>query len=243
MEVNEEKWMDHLVELRKRAIRVLIFFVVILAGAFTFVPQILDFITLTSSSVDVDLNVFNITDPLLLHFKVASIVAFAFSFPYIIIELWLFIRPGLRKNERKFVYKYIPMIFILFFLGIAFAYFILVPYYVMFSQRLAGNTDMTIVMGANKYIDFISKMMLSFGLVFQLPVLVLVLSYIGIISSGLLISIRKYAYFVLLVASAFITPPDPMSMGIALVPLGFLYETSILLCKMNERKKDRKEIL
>ncbi|PAB58399.1 twin-arginine translocase subunit TatC [Anaeromicrobium sediminis] len=237
---HEEKGIDHLIELRKRFIRVLLFFVIILIGAFTFVPEILDFIKLTASAVDVDLNVFNITDPLLLHLKVASLVAFIASFPYLIIELWLFIRPGLTKNERRFVYKYIPMIFILFTLGIGFAYFVLVPYYIMFSQQLAGNTDLNIVMGANKYIDFLSKMLLYFGLIFQFPVLVFILSYIGIVSSGLLTVIRKYAYFALLITSAFITPPDPVSMGIALVPLAFLYEISILLCKLNERKRRKK---
>lgn len=237
---HEQIWMDHLTELRKRCIRVLIFFVIALVSAFCFVPKIIDFITLTSTLVDVDLNVFNITDPLLLHLKVASIVAFIASFPYIIIELWLFIRPGLTKDERRFVYKYIPMIFILFILGIAFSYFILVPYYIKFSQGLAGNTNLNIVMGANTYIDFLSKMLLYFGLIFQFPVLVFILSYIGIVSSQLLKAIRKYAYFGLLIVCAFITPPDPISMGIALVPLAFLYEFSMLLCKVNERKKRKK---
>lgn len=237
---HEQIWIDHLTELRKRCIRVLIFFVIILGFAFCFVPKIIDFITLTSTLVDVDLNVFNITDPLLLHFKVASIVAFVASFPYIIIELWLFIRPGLTKDERRFVYKYIPMIFILFILGIAFSYFVLVPYYIRFSQGLAGNVDLNIVMGANTYIDFLSKMLLYFGLIFQFPVLVFILSYIGIVRAQLLKVIRKYAYFGLLIVCAFITPPDPISMGIALIPLAFLYEFSILLCKLNEKKKMKK---
>jgi sec-independent protein translocase protein TatC len=176
----------------------------------------------------------------MLHFRVASLVGFIFSFPYLIIEIWFFIRPGLTKKERRFICLYIPLIFILFFLGIAFTYYILIPYYVMFSQKLAGNTDLNIVMGANKYIDFIGKMLLYFGLVFQLPILVLILSYIGILNAKLLKLIRKYAYFMLLVISAFITPPDPVSMGIALLPLAALYEVSIILCKLTERKRRKK---
>ncbi len=242
MTKHDDKFMDHLKELRKRFIRVLIVFIIVLAAAFMFVPQILDFITLTSKVVDVNLNVFNITDPLLLSLKVASIASFIVAFPYIIIELWLFIRPALTKKERRFVYKYIPMIFILFILGIGFSYFILVPYYVRFSQQLAGNTNLTIVMGANTYIDFLSKMMLYFGLIFQMPMLVFILSYIGILSSQLLVVIRKYAYFVLLIACAFLTPPEPVSMGIALIPLSLLYEFSILLCKINEKKKRKAQI-
>lgn len=238
---HEETYMNHLVEIRKRFIKVLIFFVVVLSAAFMFVPQILDFITLTSKVVELDLNVFNITDPLYLYLKVASMVAFIASFPYLIIQLWLFISPGLEKHEKRFVYKYIPLIFILFILGIAFSYFILVPYYVMFSQRLAGSTDLNIVIGANKYIEFISRMILLFGIIFQFPVLVFILSYVRIVSSRFLKFIRKYAYFGLLVASAFITPPDPVSMGIALVPLAFLYEISILLCKINEKKRKKRE--
>jgi len=226
---------DHLMVLRKSAIRVCIFFVIILVAAFNMVPVILDFITLTSTEVTVDLNVFNITDPLLLYFRIASLVAFIFSFPYMIVESWLFIRPGLTKKEKKFINLYMPMIFVLFLLGIAFTYFVLVPYYVVFSQKLAGNTDLTIVMGANKYIDFIGRMLLYFGLIFQFPLLVMILSYLKVLNSKLLKIIRKYAYFALLVISAFLTPPDPVSMGIALLPLMMLYEFSIVLCKVNER--------
>lgn len=241
MSEKEETYIEHLADLRKRFIKVLIFFIIVLIITFMFVPQIIDFITLTSKSVDLDLNAFNITDPLALYIKVASIIAFIVSFPYLLLQLWLFISPGLKKHEKRFVYKYIPLIFILFILGIAFSYFIIVPYYVMFSQRLAGNTDLNILVGANKYIEFIGRMVLLFGLIFQFPILVYILSYINIISSKLLINIRKYAYFALLIASAFITPPDPVSMGIALLPLALLYEISILLSKLNERKKKKKK--
>ncbi|WBW97240.1 twin-arginine translocase subunit TatC [Oceanirhabdus sp. W0125-5] len=242
MTQHDEKFMDHLKELRKRFLRALIVFTIVLAATFMFVPQILDFITLTSKVVEVNLNVFNITDPLLLSLKVSSMAAFIVTFPYIIIEMWLFIRPALTKKERRFVYKYIPMIFILFILGIGFSYFVLIPYYVRFSQQLAGTSNLTIVMGANTYIDFISKMMLYFGLIFQMPVLVFILSYIGVLSSQLLAVIRKYAYFALLIACAFLTPPEPVSMGIALIPLALLYEFSIFLCKINEKKKRKAQI-
>lgn len=241
MSNNEETYMEHLKEIRKRFIRVFIFFIIILAAAFYFVPYIFKFIAETSRMVDLDFNVFNITDPLYLYLKVASIVAFIFTFPYLILELWLFISPALTKHEKKYVLRYIPLIIILFLGGIAFAYFVLVPYYVMFSQGLAGDASLNVVIGANKYIDFLTNLLLMFGLIFQLPVLVLVLSYIGILNSRFLIFIRKYAYFGLLIASAFITPPDPISMGIALVPLALLYETSVIICKLNERKRRKRE--
>lgn len=210
---------------------------VTLVAVFMYVPEILDFVTLTSK-VDVQLNAFNITDPLLLHVKLASIVAVIVTFPYMIFELWMFISPALDREEKKYIYKYIPLVCILFFGGVAFAYFIMMPYYVMFSQKLAGNIDLKLVMGASKYIDFLSGMLLSFGLVFQLPVLVFILSYIGIISSKLLCWIRKYAYFAMLITAAFLTPPDPVSMGITMIPLVLLYELSIRLCKLNEKKKN-----
>lgn len=235
--------LDHLNDLRKGVIRVGIFFALILIAAFNAVPYILNVITLSSSAVIVDLKVFNITDPLMLYFRVSTLVAFIVSFPYMIFELWIFIRPGLTKSERRFINMYMPLVFILFILGICFAYFVLVPYYIVFSQKLAGSTELSILMGANQYIDFIGKMMLGFGVIFQLPVLVLILSFLRVISSGLLKTIRKYAYFILLIVSAFLTPPDPLSMMIALMPLASLYEFSILLCKLNERKRKKKEKL
>lgn len=236
---DEEVLLDHLKEFRKRFIRVIVFFGVALIVTFMYVPYILDFITLTSN-VDVDLNVFSITDPLLLYMKIASIVAFIITFPYILLELSMFIRPALSKMERRFFMRYIPFICLLFFSGVAFAYFVLVPYYVMFSEKLAGNIELNIVMGANKYIDFLSRMLVSFGLVFQLPVLVYILSFVGIISSALLAHVRKYAYFGMMIVAAFLTPPDPVSMGITLIPLGLLYELSIWLCKVNEKRKTLK---
>lgn len=231
--------LDHLNDLRKGVLRVCVFFALALIVAFNAVPYILNLITLSSSSVTVDLKVFNITDPLMLYFRISTLVAFIASFPYMILELWIFIRPGLTKPEKRFINMYMPLVFILFILGICFAYYILVPYYIMFSQKLAGSTELSILMGANQYIDFIGKMMLGFGIIFQLPILVLILSYLHIITSGLLKTVRKYAYFILLIVSAFLTPPDPLSMMIALMPLATLYELSIVLCRLNERKRKK----
>ncbi len=103
----------------------------------------------------------------------------------------------------------------------------------MFSQKLATINHLKIIIGAKEYIDFIIKIIFPFGITFQLPIFVFVLSKIGIIHHQLLKLLKPYAYIVLLIISACITPPDPVSMGIVFMPLAFLYEISIWIAKKN----------
>lgn len=237
---NNESYMGHLSELRKRTFRIMIIFVLVLVASFGFVPRILDLI-LSSAQIQVDLNVFNITDPMYMYLKVASLVAMIVISPYILLEIWGFLKPGLSDKEVKFVQKYGFFIFLLFLLGFSFAYIILVPYYVTFAYRIAGDASVMMVVGASEYVSFVSSTSLFFGLLFQLPMIVFIASYIGIVSAKFLRHIRKYILLVILIAAAFITPPDPISMGIAFVPLYILFELSILLCSRTEKKKKKRK--
>lgn len=233
-------FMEHMVELRKRFVISLIFFVISLTISFFFVPQIISFIKATSRGQNIDLNIFNVTDSLYLYMRVASLVAFIVSVPFFTWQLWLFIKPGLEKNETKFVRRYFPVVILLFFAGIIFAYWVIIPYYVIFSTGLAETNGLKAVIGAREYIDFIVKTISPFGLAFELPMVIHILSAIGIVNYKLLKAIRGYAYIGLMVVSAFLTPPDPISMGIMLVPLSILYESSVLIAKRNEKKRLKK---
>jgi len=238
--MSDESYIGHLTELRKRVIRVIIVFVLVLIASFAFVPRILELI-LSSAQIQVDLNVFNITDPMYMYLKVASLVAMIVISPYALLEIWGFTKPGLATKEIKFVQKYGFFIFLLFMLGFAFAYIVLVPYYVTFAYRIAGDASVLMVVGASEYVSFVSTTSLFFGLLFQLPMIVFIASYIGVVSAKFLKHIRKYILLVILIASAFITPPDPISMGIAFVPLYILFELSIILCSITEKKKKKRK--
>jgi len=233
---DEKNYMSHLVELRKRSIYCLVAFIIFLFIGFNFVPQIITFIKLTSGTLGIELNIFNITDSLYMYLSVASLCAFTLTFPVILLQFWLFIRPALTKSESRFFLQYVPLVILLFLAGIIFAYIVIIPYYVMFSGKLADDNNLKTVIGAKEYIDFIVKLVLPFGIVFELPMLIHILSKIGLINYGFLKVIRPYAYIGLMILAAFITPPDPISMGIVLIPLALLYETSIQIAKRNNKK-------
>lgn len=234
---NDLGFMAHMVELRKRFVITLVFFVITLTISFFFVPQIITFIKETSSGMVIDLNIFSVTDSLYLYMRVASLVALIASVPFLTWQLWLFIKPGLEQKEIRFVRRYFPAVILLFFTGIAFAYMVIIPYYVVFSTGLAKANGLETVIGAREYIDFIVKTIWPFGLAFELPMVIHILSAIGIVNHKFLKAIRGYAYIGLMIVSAFLTPPDPISMGIMLVPLSILYESSVWIAKKNEKKR------
>jgi len=232
----------HLKELRRRFAFSLIYFVIMLIVSFCFASQIVDFIKNTSSGMNIDLNIFNVTDSLYLYMRLSTLSAMILSMPFLLWQLWRFIKPGLEKNEVRFVMRYLPVVLMLFFAGIAFAYFVIIPYYVMFSTTLAHTSGLASVIGAREYIDFVVKTVWPFGLAFEMPMLMHILSVIGIVNHRLLTAIRGYAYVGLMIISAFLTPPDPVSMGIMLIPLSILFESSVWIARKNERKRQLKSI-
>ena len=231
------EYLVHLKDLRRKLVYSLICFIIILIISFYFSPQIFEFIMNTSSSMNINLNIFNVTDSLYLYLRLSTLSALIFSMPFLLWQLWLFIKPGLEKKEVRFVRRYLPVVILLFFAGTGFAYFVIIPYYVMFSAKLAEANGLESIIGAREYIDFIVKTVWPFGMAFELPMLIYILSAIGIVNHRLLVAIRGYAYIGLMIVSAFLTPPDPVSMGIMLIPLSILFESSVWIAKKNERKR------
>lgn len=231
---------DHLKELRRRFVFSLVYFIIMLIISFYFSSQIVSFIRNTSSGMQIDLNMFSVTDSLYIYMRVSTLSALILSMPFFLWQLWRFVKPGLKKNEIGFVRRYLPIVFMLFLAGTTFAYYVIIPYYVMFSTSLAQSNGLASVIGAKEYIDFVVKTVWPFGLAFEMPMLMHILSVIGIVNHKLLIAMRGYAYVGLMVISAFLTPPDPVSMGIMLIPLSILFESSVWIAKRNERKRKLK---
>ncbi len=185
---------------------------------------------------DLPMNAFKLTDPFRIFMTMATIIAFVMIFPVILYQLWAFVSPGLHENERKVTLAYIPFAFLLFLGGLAFAYFILFPFIIQFMGNLAGRLGITEQYGINEYFSFLFQITIPMGLLFQLPVVVMFLTRLGLVDPSGLTKFRKYAYFVLLVIAGFITPPDLMSHLMVTVPLLLLYEFSIWLSRIAYRK-------
>ncbi|ENQ3080664.1 twin-arginine translocase subunit TatC [Bacillus multifaciens] len=228
---------DHLEELRKRIIISAVAFIVFLIVGFTFAIDIYKWFT---KGIDMKLSVLGPSDILWVYFMLATVIAIAGTIPVIAMQIWLFVRPALRPKERKITLTYVPALFFLFIMGLAFGYFIIFP--MIFSFLLHLGQDMFIAQfTAEKYFQFLMNVTLPFGVLFELPVVVMFLTSLGILNPYVLSSIRKYAYFVLAVIAVVITPPDFISDFIVTIPLFVLYEISISLSKVVFRKKLKRQ--
>ncbi|MFE8695807.1 twin-arginine translocase subunit TatC [Cytobacillus sp. FJAT-53684] len=228
---------DHLDELRKRLIISVGAFLVFFVVGFIYVEDIYKWFV---RDLDVKLIVLGPSDIIWVYFMIASVIAIAGTIPVLAIQIWLFVKPALKPIERRISLSYIPALFILFIIGLCFGYFVIFPTVLGFLVELGGQmlaTNFT----ADKYFRFIMNMTIPFGVLFELPVVIMFLTSLGIVNPYALQKIRKYAYFVLIVISIVISPPDFMSDILVAIPLLFLYEISINLSKIVYRRKLKKE--
>ncbi|WP_163100912.1 twin-arginine translocase subunit TatC [Peribacillus alkalitolerans] len=236
MEDKELNLTDHLEELRRRLIVTALAFIAFFTVGFIYVEDIYHWFV---KDLDVKLIALGPSDIIWVYFMLASVIAIAATIPIIALQIWLFVRPALRSNERKVTLSYIPALFILFVLGLSFGYFVIFPTVMNFLMGLSGEM-MVANFTAEKYFRFILNMTLPFAILFELPVVVMFLTSIGIINPYFLQQIRKYAYFLLVVISVIITPPDFVSDFLVTIPLLLLYEISITLSKFVYRRRLKK---
>ncbi len=175
------------------------------------------------------------------HVWTAIAVGFIMAFPFIIWEIWKFIKPGLYDNEKKYARVFIFVSSVLFFVGVLFGYYIITPLSVNFlgSYRVAEEVKNNIDLAS--YISLIKSSCLASGFIFELPVIVYFLTKLGLITPEFLKEKKKYAIVLVLILSAVITPPDVISQVIVFIPLYILYEFSILISKIVYKKEQRKE--
>ena len=227
---------EHVEELRKRLFFVAIFFIAAIAVGFFVAEPIIQHIQYSDEAQQLTLNAFSPLDPLAIYFQVIFIVALVLSSPLLFYQLWAFISPGLYETERKATLAYIPFIFLLFIGGLAFSYYVLFPFVMRFTYDLSNRLEIEQTIGINEYFTFLFQLTLPFGVLFQLPVVLLFLARLGILNPDYMGKIRKYAYFGLFVAAAIIAPPDLMTHIIVSVPLFILYEISIVISRVGYKK-------
>ncbi|GKV66147.1 MULTISPECIES: twin-arginine translocase subunit TatC [unclassified Sporosarcina] len=234
---------EHIDEVRKRLMVIVVFFIVGVIAGFFFAKPLIHFIQYDTPAQQVVLNAFNVIDPVVIYLKVIVFLAIVIISPVIMYQFWAFISPGLRELERKVTLSYIPFAFLLFIGGISFSYFVLLPYIMKFMINLSDQLNIEQTIGINEYFSFLFSILLPFGFVFQLPIVILFLSRLGVLEPKTLVKVRKYAYFGLFVLAAFITPPDIVSHLFVTVPLFILYEISIVISRLGYRKYEKAERL
>ncbi len=164
------------------------------------------------------------------HLKVSFICGFVIAFPYVIYEIWKFIAPALYDNEMRSVRKAFLGSALLFYAGVATGFCLIFPVTLSFFQGYTVSDTIANTVTLNSYISMFSSMVILFGIVFEFPVLIAILSNMGIVTKDTLKKYRKYAFVGVLIVAAIITPADPFSMMIAAAPLYLLYELSVFVC-------------
>lgn len=165
----------------------------------------------------------------LTHIKVSLILGFITAFPYVLWEMWKFIRPGLYENEQKYTRGLVFYASTLFFIGVSFGYFILAPFSLNFFARYQVTPEVENIISLTSYISVISTVVLAAGIMFELPMVVYLLSKIGIVTPDMMRSYRKHAFIAILLVAAIITPADVWTQILVTIPVYFLYEMSILI--------------
>ncbi|MBA5791236.1 twin-arginine translocase subunit TatC [Flavobacterium sp. xlx-214] len=166
---------------------------------------------------------------------------FIMAFPFILWEFWKFISPALYQKERKYAKLFIFISSILFFLGVLFGYFVLVPLSINFLANFTISNIVENQIDINSYINLVKNTSLATGLVFELPIIIFFLTYLGLITDAFLKEYRRYAYVLILVVAAVVTPPDVISQLIVSFPLIILYEGSIIVAKFITKRNLKKE--
>ena len=226
----------HLEELRSRLIKIVSAILVGTIVAYFFRHQVLEFLQVPIKKVlkDNPLRFFSLMEPFIVHIKVSVYTGIFISIPIILYQLWMFVAPGLLEKERKYVLPFIFMGSLFFLFGASLCYFIILPYGTQFFINFDPTLQSPITIAG--YISFCTRLILAFGIVFQLPLVLLLLSKIGLISSKTLTTNRKYAYVIFFIVGAILTPPDPLTQALMALPLVCMYELSVILTRLFGKK-------
>tara|TARA_A100001234_G_scaffold178161_1_gene160201 strand:- start:434 stop:1189 length:756 start_codon:yes stop_codon:yes gene_type:complete len=241
-ELAEGTLLSHLIELRSRlliiAVAVLVAFIILLPFSrdiFTLVSEPLREVLPGNAMIATA-----VASPLLTPFKLTFFAALFLVMPVVLFQVWNFIAPGLYKNEKRFAIPLLITSIILFYLGIAFAYFVVFPLIFGFFTSIAPEgvevqTDIT------QFLDFITTIVFAFGIAFEVPVATVLIVWAGLTNIEKLARARPYVFLMAFIAGMFLTPPDVISQSLLAVPVYLLYELGIIMSKVFVSKKSESD--
>jgi len=232
--------LSHLAEIRNRLFRSVIAVIVTTIAAFIFAEPILKFLIAPlkgSPLIFVDM-----TEMIGVYMKVCLTVGICVAMPYLVYEFLAFVTPALKPQERKYVYIALPFIFCMFIAGVVFSYLVMLPPAVNFLTSFGANIAVPQIR-VTSYFTVITRVILATGVIFELPVISTFLAWLGVINSRWLGRQRKWAIVLAFIAGAVVTPtPDPVNQGLVALPLIALYEISIWLAWLVQRRKARAKV-
>ncbi len=246
----ESGFIGHLTELRTRLIHSIIFLFIFFVLSYFFAEYLYGFLVepyaqaVKNDETSRRLIFTALQETFLTYLKVAFFASFFVTSPFILIQIWKFIAPGLYDHEKSAIMPYLVLTPILFFLGGALVYYLIMPLAIKFflsfeSVGLSTSLPIQLEAKVNEYLSLVMKLIFAFGLSFQLPVVLSLLARVGFIDSDFLKKRRKYVVVIIFAAAALLTPPDPITqIGLA-IPLLILYELSIFSVMLIEKKSKK----
>jgi sec-independent protein translocase protein TatC len=226
-----DSFIAHLIELRTRLLHSIIALMVVFIALFPWAKNLYSWLAhplLAKLPKGAQMIATDVTTPFFVPLKVAMMTAFLIALPYILYQLWRFIAPGLYAHEKRLVWPLILASTVLFFCGMAFAYFIVFP--VVFGFITASAPQGVAVMtDIDKYLSFVLGMFMAFGVTFQVPIIVILLVRMGWVTVAQLREVRRYVIVGAFVVGAIFTPPDAVSQFMLAMPLWLLYEAGIVV--------------
>ncbi len=259
---SEMSFWDHLDELRRVLMRIILVTAVIGIGVFMFKDEVFaavlapskgDFVTyrwinhllvlLGWDSMlipDTDITLINtqLAAQFMTHITVSMTIGLVAAAPYVVYELFGFVKPALYDDERRYSNRIMTSVVILFFVGVAMNYFVIFPISVKFLGTYQVNEGVINTIALSSYISTFTTLSLMMGLVFEIPVLAYFLARAGMITGDILARYRRHAFIIIMIVSAFITPPDAFTLALMTVPLYGLYEVSIVIARRFEKREE-----
>ena len=246
---NKQTLVQHLIELRSRLIKSLVLIFIVFVIAYIFADNIYDFLVQPYADAVAGESgrrlIFTaLHETFFTYLKVALFASTFISLPFILMQIWIFVAPGLYKNEKSVVIPYLIATPVLFLLGAALVYFFIMPLAIKFFlsfESIGGQGSLPIQLEAkvNEYLSLVIRLIFAFGISFQLPVLLTLLARVSLVSSDGLRNNRKYVIVGVFIVAAIITPPDPISQIGLGIPILLLYEISILAVTYIESKRTK----
>ena len=241
LEGTEQPFVSHLIELRDRLIRALLAVMVVFVGLCVWpspsgLYDILAAPLVRYLPAGATLIATNVISPLLVPLKITLLGAFMVALPYVLWQAWAFVAPGLYNHEKRLVLPLVVSSTLLFFIGVAFCYFLVIPSMSQFIQSWAPQS-ITAAPDIEQYFGFVLTLFMVFGLAFEVPIVVVVLAHLGIVPIQKLREFRGYFIVLAFIIAAIVTPPDVISQLALAVPMCILYELGIIAASLMARNK------
>jgi sec-independent protein translocase protein TatC len=240
--LEEGTLLSHLVELRNRLVRIAIAVIAVFLVLLPFSARIFAIVSEPIRAVlpGGKMIATEVASPLLAPFKLTFFVALFIAMPVVLYQVWAFVAPGLYKKEKRFAIPLLASSIFLFYLGIAFAYFIIFPVIFGFFAAIAP-VDVEVQTDISKYLDFITTIIFAFGLAFEVPIATVLVVWTGLTTPAKLSKARPYVFLGAFVVGMFLTPPDVISQTLLAVPMYLLYELGILMSKFYVKREEEPE--